>query len=51
MKKRFYKPRVTLPEERAINIAVGKNLKNARINRVVCKHNVDLNGKKNCLLH
>ena len=27
MKKRFYKPRVTLPEERAINIAVGKKFK------------------------
>ena len=47
MKKRFYPPKVTTPEEKAINIAVGKNLKNARINRVVCKHNIDLNGKKN----
>ena len=47
MKTRFYPPKVTTPEERAINVAVGKNLKNARINRVVCKHNVDLNGKKN----
>ena len=45
--KRPYNPKITTPEERAINVAVGKNLKNARINRVVCKHNVDLNGKKN----
>ena len=47
MKTRFYKPRTTTPEEKAINIAVGKNLKNARINRVVCQYNIDPNGNKN----
>ena len=47
MKTRFYKPRTTTPEEKAINIAVGENLKNARINRVVCQYNIDPNGNKN----
>ncbi len=47
MKTRFYKPKTTTPEEKAINIAVGKNLKNARINRVVCQYNIDPNGNKN----
>tara|TARA_R100000541_G_scaffold53084_1_gene60966 strand:+ start:409 stop:786 length:378 start_codon:yes stop_codon:yes gene_type:complete len=47
MKTRFYKPKTTTPEEKAINIAVGKNLKSARINRVVCQYNVDPNGNKN----
>ena len=46
MKTRFYKPKTTTPEEKAINIAVGKNLKSARINRVVCQYNVDPNGNK-----
>ena len=35
MKKRFYPPRVTTPEEKAINIEIGKKLKNARINRII----------------
>ena len=35
MKTRFYKPKVTTPEERAINIEIGKKLKNARINRII----------------
>jgi len=47
MKTRFYKPKTTTLEERAINIAIGRNLKSARINRVVCQYNVDPNGNKN----
>ena len=47
MKTRFYKPKITTLEERAINIAIGRNLKSARINRVVCQYNVDPNGNKN----
>ena len=35
MKTRFYKPKVTTPEERAINIEIGKKLKDARVNRII----------------
>ena len=32
---RPYNPKVTTPEERAINIEIGKKLKEARVNRII----------------
>jgi len=44
---RPYNPKIKTLEEKAFNIAVGKKLKNARINRIVCKYNLDPNGNRN----
>ena len=47
MEKRKYKSKFITAEEKEINKIVGNNLKSARLNRVICRHNIDVNGNKN----